>query len=156
MRITLLTVGRCRTAYLEEGAADYARRIGRYATLEQVVVKEERGQKGRLSEDITRKEGTRLLDAVHGNAFLVALDRSGQACTSDDLAARISELGLAGRSRMAFVIGGAFGLAQEVLKRADWRLSISSMTYTHEMTRLVILEQIYRAFTILRGEPYHK
>ena len=119
MRITLLTVGRCRTAYLEEGAADYARRIGRYATLEQVVVKEERGQKGRLSEDITRKEGTRLLDAVPVNAFLVALDRSGEASTSDDLAARISELGLAGRRQMAFVIGGAFGLAQEVLKRAD-------------------------------------
>ena len=156
MRITLLTVGRCRTAYLQEGAVDYAGRIARVAALEQVEVREERAARGRPVAEVVRKEGERLLRAVPKGAYLAALDPSGQTCDSEALAARISELGVRGRSRIVFAVGGPFGLDREILRRADWRLSLSPMTFPHELARLILLEQIYRAFTILQGESYHK
>ncbi len=156
MQISLLTIGRCRTPYLQEGGMDYARRIGRYATLNHIEAKEERAAGGMPAAEIVRREGERLLQAIPQNAFVVALDPAGPTCCSEDLAERISQLGLQGKSRIAFVIGGAFGLASEVIQRADWRLSLSPMTFPHELARLILLEQIYRAFTILRGERYHK
>ena len=156
MEITLLTIGRCRTPYLQEGGTDYASRIGRYARLNHMEVKEERAAEGMSASEIVRREGERLLRAIPQNAFVVALDPAGQTCRSEDLAERISQLGLQGKSRIVIVIGGAFGLAPEVIRKSDWRLSLSPMTFPHELARLILLEQIYRAFTILRGERYHK
>lgn len=156
MQIVLIAIGRCRQASFREGAADYTRRIARYATLEQVEIREERAARGMPAAEVLRREGARILQAVPQGAFVVVLDPAGQICASEAFAARMAELGLRGRSRMAFVIGGAFGLAPEVLQQADWRLSLSPMTFPHELARLILLEQIYRAFTISRGESYHK
>jgi 23S rRNA (pseudouridine1915-N3)-methyltransferase len=156
MRIAVLTVGRCRNAHLREGAREYVSRIGRYAALEEIEVREQKVAKGLPVEEVLRREGERLLRVVPEGSFVIALDRNGESCRSEDLAKRLSDLGLSGKSRLAFVVGGAFGLDGQVLERADWRLSLSEMTLPHEMARLVLLEQIYRAFTILRGEDYHK
>ena len=156
MQITVIAVGKCRKPYVREGIGDYAGRIGHYASLDQIEVAEERGSKGVGSAEVVLREGERILNATPGNAFKIALDLGGKPASSKDLAQRLSDLGLSGSSRVVFWIGGAFGLAQDVLKAADWRLSLSAMTFPHEIARLVLLEQVYRAFTIIRGESYHK
>ena len=97
-----------------------------------------------------------LLQAIPDNAYTVALDREGESCGSEELSRKLARLGVGGKSRIAFVIGGAFGLGRSVIERADWRLSLSRMTFPHEMARLILVEQVYRALTIIRGEEYHK
>ena len=156
MQIRLLAVGRCRTPYLRQGVSDYIERIGRYASLEHIELREERTPKKGASQGGLAVEAERILRNVPGKAYLVALDPAGDVCTSDALASRISKIGIGGTSRIAFVVGGPAGLSSRVTRRADWRLSLSSFTFPHEIARLVLLEQIYRAFTIIRGEPYHR
>lgn len=154
MQITLLCVGKLKAQPFRDGVAEYAKRLGRYTTLKQVDVKEERGNQP--VEIVLAREGERLLQALPNRAFAVALDPTGQTGTSEDLAKRLSSLALNGKSRIAFLIGGAFGLSDAVFARADIRLSLSRMTFPHELARLILVEQLYRAFTIQRGEPYHK
>ena len=156
MRIAVVAVGRCRTPFLRQGIEDYASRIAHYASLNEIEVADERVVKGTVVSKAVGNEGQRLLQAVPKGAYTVALDAAGKPISSDGLAKRISSLGVSGRSRMAFIIGGPFGLAPEVLENTDWQLSLSSMTLPHELARLVLMEQIYRAFTIIRGENYHK
>lgn len=154
MQLTLITVGKCKNAGFQKTATDYAQRIGHYASLQEIQVKEEKAS-GNIPE-VIQKEGQRLLQAVPQNAQLVALDPTGKQCTSETLAQTLAQMAIGGQSRIAFLIGGAFGLSADVLQRANWRLSLSQMTFPHEMARTILLEQIYRAFTIIRGESYHK
>ena len=154
MQISLLCVGKLKSGPCRDGVAEYLKRLNRYATLSPVDVREERGKKP--VETILDREGERLLRALPENAFAIALDPAGQTCSSEGLARRLSNLALDGKGRIAFLIGGAFGLSKAVLNRADWRLSLSPMTFPQELARLILVEQLYRAFTILRGEQYHK
>ena len=156
MQITLLAVGKCRKPYLREGVSDYIDRIRRYASLEHIEVREEPAPRKGAAADSLCREGERILRRLPQNAFMVALDPSGESCGSDGLARRILKIGLEGIGRIAFVVGGPSGLSTRVIRRADWRLSLSSFTFPHEIARLVLLEQIYRAFTIMRREPYHR
>ena len=156
MRIFVVAVGRCRETTIRDGVDDYARRLSHYASVKQVEVKGERARKGISGDQVLAREGSRLLQAIPQNVYSIALDREGESCRSEDLADRLARLGVEGRSRVAFVIGGPFGLASTVTERADWRLSLSRMTFPHEMSRLILFEQVYRAFTIIRGEDYHK
>lgn len=156
MQIMLLAVGRCRNPYLREGVSDYIERIRRYASLEQIELKEERTPKKGAAQGSLAVEAKRILRSLPERTYLVALDPAGDVCTSDALASRIRKIGIDGTSRIAFVIGGPAGLSSRVTGRADWRLSLSSFTFPHEIARLVLLEQIYRAYTIIRGEPYHR
>ncbi|MDE2998238.1 MAG: 23S rRNA (pseudouridine(1915)-N(3))-methyltransferase RlmH [Gemmatimonadota bacterium] len=156
MQITLLAVGKCRKPYLRDGVTDYIDRIRRYASLEHIEIREEPASgKGAAANRLCR-EGERILRRLPQNAFVVALDPNGASCSSDGLARRILKIGLDGIGRIAFVVGGPSGLSNRVIRRADWRLSLSSFTFPHEVARLVLLEQIYRAFTIMRREPYHR
>ena len=156
MQIMLLAVGKCRKPYLREGVSDYINRIRRYASLEHIELREERTpRKGATPSGLCR-EGERILRSLPENAFLVALDPTGDTCSSDALARRIQRIGIEGMRRIVFVVGGPSGLSSPVIQRADWRLSLSSFTFPHEIARLILLEQIYRAFTITRGEPYHR
>jgi 23S rRNA (pseudouridine1915-N3)-methyltransferase len=154
MQLTLLTVGKCKNAGYQSASKDYIRRIGHYASFQEIQVKEEKAS-GDV-EDVIVKEGQKLLLGIPRNTPFIALDPSGQPCTSETLATRISSAGIQGQSRMAFVIGGAFGLSCQVRNHAAWCLSLSEMTFPHELARVILLEQIYRAFTIIRGESYHK
>ena len=155
MRLHLLTVGKARKTPLAAAARDYLDRLGHYATVEEIVVREERAGKGVSPADVMRREGERILARLLPGCYTIALDRSGAEIPSEGLAKKIE--GLAGStSETVFVIGGAFGLDPAVLKRSDWTWSLSALTYPHELARVMVLEQLYRAHTILRGEPYHK
>ena len=155
MKIWLIAVGRP-AALLADAIAEYEKRAARYWNFESVEVKEERARKGLSEEQIRVRESERLLERVPSGAEVLALTRDGTRWSSDELAHYFDELGLSGSGHAAFLIGGALGLSAEATARAQQRISLSSMTLTHEMARLLLTEQIYRAGTIARGEPYHK
>ena len=147
MKITIIAVGRLKERFLVEGVAEYIKRLKNFSKIEIREVMECR---------TVEEEGKKLLSQIPENSWLCVLDVGGNAITSEKFAEKISELNLHGISNMTFIIGGAFGLSDDVRKAADFLLSLSEMTFTHQMTRLILLEQIYRAFKINRGEPYHK
>ncbi len=154
MRISIVSVGQPRGP-LADAIAGYEKRAGRYFRVDAVEVKETRNV-GQPVAELLADEGTRILARVPAQNQLVALHRPGKAWSSEELAAYFLEAAVGGVSGISFVVGGAFGIAQAVLERAQRHLSLSSMTLPHDLARLVLTEQIYRAGTIGRGEPYHK
>ena len=144
--ITLVTIGKLKEKFLTEGVAEYVKRIRLFSKIE---IRE-------ISECRTiEEEGRKLLSQTPKDSKICVLDVAGTLINSEELAKKISDWNLKGFSDITFIIGGAFGLSEEVKKVADFRLSLSPMTFTHQMTRLILVEQIYRAFKINRGEPYH-
>ena len=146
MKITLVVVGKLKEKFLADGVAEYLKRLQKFAKVEIREVPECRT----LTE-----EGQRLLSLVPKDSWLCVLDVAGVELSSEDFAKKISALALDGVSSLTFAIGGAFGLSEELRRAASFRLSLSQMTLTHQMARLVLVEQIYRAFKINRNEPYH-
>lgn len=146
MKITLVTIGKLKERFLIDGVAEYLKRIKIFAKIEIREIAECR---------TVEEEGEKLLAHVPKDSFLIVLDVAGSELTSEGLAEKISALNLRGISDITFLIGGAFGLSDTVRQAAHFRLSLSQMTFTHQMARLIIVEQIYRAFKIIRGEPYH-
>ena len=146
MKITILTIGKLKERYLIEAVAEYLKRLKPYASIEIIEIPECR---------TVDEEGEKLLSRVPADSWKCVLDVHGDLMSSEDLAKVIAELSLNGQSKLTFVIGGAFGISQRVREAAALRLSLSKMTFTHQMTRLILLEQIYRSFKINRGEPYH-
>ena len=146
MKINLVTIAKLKEKFLVEGVSEYLKRIKIFSKINVQEISECR---------TVEEEGKKLLSQVPRDSFLIVLDVAGEELTSEKLAEKISELNLRGVSDITFLIGGAFGLSEEVRQAADFRLSISQMTFTHQMARLIIVEQIYRAFKINRGEPYH-
>ena len=159
MRITLVTVGKIKEKYLEQAIAEYSKRLSRYCRLEIIQVADEKTPEGASSaveEQIKEKEGERILSQIREGAYVIALAIDGQMLDSVELSQKISKLGIDGISHIVFVIGGSLGLSSRVLKRADYKLSFSRMTFPHQLMRVILLEQIYRGYRILAGEPYHK
>ncbi len=146
MKITLVTIGKLKEKFLIDGVAEYLKRIKIFAKTEVREISECR---------TVDEEGEKLLAHVPKDSFLIVLDVAGSELTSEGLAEKISALNLRGISDITFIIGGAFGLSDTVRQAANFRLSLSQMTFTHQMARLIIVEQIYRAFKIIHGEPYH-
>jgi len=155
MKLNVLAVGRPRGA-IAEAIADYESRVRRYFSFEVAEVKEEPYRRDGDAPRVRDAEGKRLLERVGPGMELIALHETGKQWPSPQLAEYLSELAVRSSPGVAFVIGGAFGLSDEILARARTRLSLGAMTLTHEMARLVLTEQLYRAGTIQRGEPYHK
>lgn len=158
MRITIVAVGKIKERYLSEGIGEFAKRLAPFCRLDTVELGEEKMPDSPSAADKARclaREGERILKAVRPASHLIVLDRGGARLSSEDLAARLDALALAGRSDLTFVIGGAFGLAPAVLAAAAETISFSALTFTHQMIRLLLVEQLYRAFKISRGEPYH-
>lgn len=155
MKLSLIAVGRVRKVF-EAPVREYEERLRRYFIFEAMEVREEPFRGGGDADRVRAAEGARLLARVPASAEVIALHPTGQAWTSEQLARYLSELALRGSAGAAFLIGGAFGLSDEVLAAARHPLSLSAFTLPHEMARLVLTEQIYRAGTIARGEPYHK
>ncbi|MCR8980052.1 23S rRNA (pseudouridine(1915)-N(3))-methyltransferase RlmH [Brevibacillus laterosporus] len=159
MQITIITVGKLKEKYLKEGIAEYTKRLTAYCKLNVVEVNDEKAPEELSAtemEQVKRKEGERILAHMKQDHYVIALAIEGQMWSSEKLSSEMDRLALHGRSQVAFVIGGSLGLADEVLKRADAQLSFSKMTFPHQLMRLVLVEQVYRAFRISRGEPYHK
>jgi len=159
MQVRIIAVGKIKERFLTEGIAEYEKRLIPYLKLSIAEIAEERrgvhANAGAEAQAIER-EGERILAAIPDGAVVVALDVRGKELSSEQLAARMHEWQMAGVSPVVFVIGGDLGISRAVLARADLRLSLSPMTFTHQMVRMIILEQIYRASRINSGEPYHK
>ena len=159
MRITLVTVGKIKEKYLRDAVAEYVKRLGKYCKLEIIEVADEKTQE-RASETeemaVRSKEGERILKHVKEDAYVITLEIQGNQISSEELADKIEGLGVQGKSHVVFIIGGSIGLGMEVMKRSDYALSFSRMTFPHPLMRVILLEQIYRGFRIFNGEPYHK
>ena len=154
MRLELLFLGKTKETYLEAGINDYAKRLSHYLKFEIKTVKESRGRKGEAEKFLIEKESANLLQSVQGD-YLVCLDRTGKQLDSIALAKQLERWEMQGPQKISFVIGGPLGLSATILKKADLVLSLSPMTFTHDMARLLLLEQLYRACTIKSGEKYH-
>lgn len=159
MKITLITVGKIKEKFYMEALAEYAKRLSRYCKLEMVQVADEKtpDKASELEEQqIKKREGERILAQMKDGAYVIALAIDGRMLDSVELAHKIEQMGVSGTSQIVFVIGGSLGLSEAVLKRADYKLSFSKMTFPHQLMRVILLEQIYRSYRIIAGEPYHK
>ena len=158
MKITVVCAGKLKEKYLRDGVAEYEKRLRPYADLRTIEIIEER-MKDRPSpaekDEVLRREGERLSAQIPQGAYLIVLDVGGEEMSSEKFSARIDRLMLMGESHIAFLIGGPFGLSDELRQRADLRLSFSQFTLPHQLIRLFLMEQIYRSFKISRHEPYH-
>jgi 23S rRNA (pseudouridine1915-N3)-methyltransferase len=159
MKITILCVGKIKEKYFTMAIDEYSKRLNRYCKLEIIEVADEKtiDQAGEAIENqIKKTEGGRILKNIKDGAFVITLAIQGNALTSEELADKIEKLGVGGASHLIFIIGGSLGLSEEVLQRADYKLSFSKMTFPHQLMRVILLEQIYRAYRINLNEPYHK
>lgn len=158
MKIRIVAVGKLKEKYLREGVAEYEKRLAPFASVELLETREEymaENPSEAQRQQTLAKESERLLRLVPERSFLIVLDVKGKLLSSEALAKELASLALQGQSDLTFLIGGAFGLSPAVRDRADLRISFSPMTFTHQMVRLLLYEQIYRAFKINRGEKYH-
>ena len=159
LKITIACVGRIKEKYLTEGIREYSKRLGRYCTLAVAEAADEKTPDKApeaLALQIKKTEGERLLRLIPEGSYVIVLDLKGKMTDSEGFAKQLSDLTVRGVSSICFVIGGSLGLSQEVLSRANHRLCFSPMTFPHQLMRLILLEQIYRGFRIIHGEPYHK
>lgn len=158
MKINIIAAGKIKEKYLQMGIAEFMKRLPPYADVKITEIAEEKmkdNPSAAEKEKTLAAEGERLLKQVPQGSYLFVLDVYGKQISSEELSEKIDALALQGNSNLSFLIGGAFGLSEEVRKAADEKISFSRMTFTHQMVRLLLVEQIYRAFKISRGEPYH-
>ena len=159
MKISILCVGKIKEKYFSDAVAEYMKRLTRYCLPEIIEVQDEKTPDGASMATelkIKEKEGERLLSKFKEGCFYIALAIKGKKLSSEQMAAKINELGTRGISHIGFIIGGSLGLSDEVLERCDMLLSFSDMTFPHQLMRVILLEQVYRSYRIISGEPYHK
>jgi 23S rRNA (pseudouridine1915-N3)-methyltransferase len=159
VNILIVSVGKLKEKYLKMGIEEYLKRLNAYAKVEVIEVADEKAPE-ELSESemvqVKQKEGERILAKISQDTYVIALAINGKMQSSEELADTLDKLATYGKSKIAFIIGGSLGLSEEVLKRANEHLSFSKMTFPHQLMKLILVEQIYRAYRINRGEPYHK
>ena len=159
MKITICCVGKIKEKFYTQAIDEYSKRLSRYCNLKIVEVADEKtveNASDALNEQIKKKEGQRVLSNIKDDSYVIILAIEGKMLDSVELSQKIDSLGLSGKSDITFVIGGSLGLSKEVYDRADYKLSFSKMTFPHQLMRVVLLEQIYRSFRIMKNEPYHK
>ncbi len=159
MKITILTVGKIKESYLKDAIAEYSKRLSKYCKLEIIEVADEKTPENASpseEEAIREKEAARLKKYLKDDAYIITLEIEGTQLTSEELARKIDTLGIQGHSHLIFVIGGSLGLAESITSRSDYALSFSKLTFPHQLMRVILLEQIYRSYKIISGEPYHK
>ncbi|HSQ34102.1 MAG TPA: 23S rRNA (pseudouridine(1915)-N(3))-methyltransferase RlmH [Peptostreptococcaceae bacterium] len=159
MNIKIISVGKIKEKYIKLGIDEFTKRLSKYCKLDIIEVDDEKAPEN-LSEkemDIIKyKEGQKILSNIKNNSYVIALAIDGKNLSSEELANKMSNLSISGNSNIAFVIGGSLGLSKDVLDRSDFKLSFSKMTFPHQLMRLILLEQVYRGFRIIKNEPYHK
>ena len=159
MKITVLCVGKVKEKFFTDAIKEYSKRLSRYCKLEIVEVADEKTPDGAselVVRQIKEKEAERMEKYLPDSAYVIALAIEGKKLTSEKLAEKIDSLGISGTSHLVFLIGGSLGMSDRLLKRADYLLSFSDMTFPHQLMRVILLEQIYRSYRIIHGEPYHK
>lgn len=159
MKITVIAVGKVKEKYYRDALTEYGKRLGRYCKLEMVEVEDEKTPDGASSAEedrIREKEAERILKYVKEDAFVLTLEIAGKMYDSVAFARKLERLGIQGHSHLQFLIGGSLGLHERVCRRADLSISFSQMTFPHQLMRVILLEQIYRSYRIIHGEPYHK
>ena len=159
MRINIVCVGKIKEKYLKLGIDEFKKRLSKYCKLEIIELEDEKAPENLSDKEmlmIKEKEGKKILSKIKDNSYVIALAIDGKNLSSEELAETINKLGVRGISNITFVIGGSLGLSDVVLSRADYKLSFSKMTFPHQLMRLILLEQVYRAYRINNGEPYHK
>lgn len=158
MKITILCVGKVKEKFYRDAIAEYSKRLSRYCKLEITEVSDEKTSEQYTDRDRHRKnkEGERLLKNIKDDAYVFCPAIDGKQLDSVELSQKMDKLMTGGKSHLVFVIGGSLGLSDDVLKRADYKLSFSKMTFPHQLMRVILLEQIYRSFRISNNEPYHK
>lgn len=159
MNIRLITVGKIKEKYIQEGIKEYSKRLSRYCSLEIIEIEDEKAPENlspKEMEIVKEKEGERILAKIPQNSFVIGLLIEGKQLSSEDLAEKIDSLMIDGVSDISFIIGGSLGLSDEVISRSNFKLSFSKMTFPHQLMRMILLEQIYRAWRIIKNEPYHK
>ena len=159
MNVTVIAVGKLKEKYWQDAVKEYSKRLGKYCRFNIVEVRESllRGNPSAADEEAVKiAEGQEILSKIKSSDYVITLEIKGKGLSSTELAKRIDDLAIMGKSSIVFVIGGSLGLSQEVSRRADFKLSFSSMTFPHQMMRVILLEQIYRSFKIIRNETYHK
>ncbi len=159
MKITILSVGKLKEKYLQEAVLEYKKRLSRYVTVEEIIVQDEKtpdGASEKLEEQIKDKEGQKILTHIKDDAYVIALAIEGKMFDSVEFSKHLNQLCVNGNSHFIFVIGGSLGLSKDVLSRANEKISFSKMTFPHQLMKVFLMEQIYRAYRILNNEPYHK
>lgn len=159
MTITIITVGKLKEKYLKDAIDEYSKRLSRYCKLDIIELPDEKTPDNASEKEelaIKEKEGQAILNKIKDNMFVIAMDLGGKQLTSEEFASYIDNLGITGNSNIAFIIGGSLGISKSVLARSNYKLCFSKMTFPHQLFRVMLLEQIYRGFRIMKGEPYHK
>ena len=159
MNITVICIGKLKERYWVDAIAEYSKRMSKYCNLDIIELKETRlpdKASKALEEAVKESEGKAILKQIKNDMYVITLEILGKNISSEDLASKIEELSLQGKSNIAFIIGRSLGLSQEVSQRSDFKLSFSKMTFPHQMMRVVLLEQVYRSFKIIKKETYHK
>jgi len=159
MNITVISVGKLKEKYLKEAIDEYTKRLQRYCKMSIIELQDEKTPDNASEKEelqIKSKEGEAILKNIKDNSFVIALDLKGKMLSSEEFSSYIEDLGVSGKSDIVFVIGGSLGLSQEVITRSNYKLCFSKMTFPHQLFRVMLLEQIYRGFRIMKGEPYHK
>ncbi|MBQ7067119.1 MAG: 23S rRNA (pseudouridine(1915)-N(3))-methyltransferase RlmH [Lachnospiraceae bacterium] len=159
MKIDIVSVGKIKESYFRGAIEEYSKRLSKYCKLEIIEVSDEKTKENASENEenlVKEKEGERILKNLKEDAYVIALSITGKKLDSVAFSKKLDNLGISGRSHIQFVIGGSLGLHSSVLKRADYELSFSDMTFPHQLMRVILLEQIYRCYRIINREPYHK
>ncbi len=156
MNIKVIAVGKIREKYIKQGIEEFIKRIQPYSTLKTIEIPAETLKYQDQEEKCKQIEAQKILNLINDSAYVIAMEVKGKELCSQGLAKKINELNISGINQLVFIIGGAVGLHCSITKRADFQLSMSKMTLPHQLARLFLLEQIYRAFKIIKKEPYHK
>ena len=159
MKITIVCVGKIKEKFYRDALAEYTKRLSRYCSLSITEVADEKTKEQASDVEcaiIKDREGERILKSIREDGYVITLAIDGKNLESVELSKKIENLALTGKSNLYFVIGGSLGLSDEVMKRADYKLSFSRMTFPHQLMRVILLEQIYRSYRIINHEPYHK
>ena len=154
MKLILIHTGKTKPDYIDTGCREYYTRIRKYLSFQEILLKDIRKSGNMTIEDHKKKEGDQLLKIIQPSDFLVLFDRTGTSYSSESFAQYLEKLFMTGKA-LVFVTGGAYGFSEDVYKRSNYMISLSEMTYSHQMVRLLVAEQLYRALTIINGGPYH-
>lgn len=159
MKITIISVGKIKEKFFTDAINEYTKRLSKFCKLTEEIIPDERADESFSQSEIEQvkiKEGIKILNKISKNSYIIVLDVKGKQLSSEELAEKINTLGIDGTSDITFIIGGSNGLSQDVLDMASFKLSFSKMTFPHQLFKVILLEQIYRAFKINAGETYHK